>query len=150
MRKNLLIMLFILIIGTMVLVGRFHVSSRKAQNTVRIEFKDNSNYFREVAGFLLSYPGQDLRISDNPYVSSNDAIINEKVYQTEAGKKISELGYDLIRTELEGGVYFYRYRIRDLGRGLMYYPNGFRLEYNKQVIDYIPLTEDGWYYFAEQ
>ena len=139
MKKHILIVVALGIILLVYGCSRFHISSKEAQDIVKRDFSEHSEDFKIIADLLLAYTDRDISISDNKYDTSTDMTINNDIYQMEAGKNLSELGYDLITKPLEGGVYFYRFRQPFLGRGLMYYPNGFCPEYNhyNRIIMYL-------------
>lgn len=90
---------------------------------------DNYNLFMEITNNLLS---------------ENDAADKTPHMET-----LNNLGYDIIRKE-NGGVYFYRFRQPFLGRGIMYYPDGFQSDYNPLIISYKSIKDEKWYFFVEE
>lgn len=127
----------------------FFVDSEEAEQIVLRDYTENKAYFNEVAALLLNYSETDLRFSNDSNVTPTDLTKNEYFYKNNATKSVDKLGYDVIAKSYENGIYFFRFRQPFLGRGLMYYKNGFCPDYNENIIKYLPITEDGWYYFEE-
>ena len=147
---------FIIIIAFLALIAalfyacdQVDISRKEGIEIVTTEFEKYDDDFKEIAALMLTYTNKEVQITTSEY-APNDSEVSEIIYQNEAGQRISNLGYDMIRKTLDGGVYFFRFRMPKSGRGLMYYPNGFQPEYNGLITEYIPLTEDGWYYFAQK
>lgn len=150
---HIILLLCVLILAILSIYGfsRLYIDSEEVCNTVKNDYNKNSEYFEEIATLLLKYNDVGIRISNDK--SNNwggtEKEVNEIVLQSYEWKYINKLGYNLITKPYDGGVYFYRFRQIGVGRGIMYYPNDFQPEHNRLIVECVPITDDGWYYFTE-
>ena len=132
-------------------IEHININNREAYEIIAGEYLENQSYFEEIANLLLQYDDVGIQITADE--KSNYGLTEKKVYdilkETDAWEYMINSGYAMVSKPLDGGVYFYRFRQIGLGRGVMYYPDGFIPEYNDRIAEYISLS-DGWYFFAEE
>lgn len=109
--------------------------------------------FDQVAQYLINYDypiiyaRKDNIISDDREQTVN-SIVSKELFDSEFGRKLEIAGYFKFSKDM-GGVYLYKYRDFDCARGLMYYPNGFKNEYN-ELIKTFEEVRNNWYYFEQR
>ena len=149
--KKITLIISIIVAISFCVIAHININNKEAYETVKNEYFENQTYFEEIANLLLQY--EDVGIQITADEKSNYGLTEKKVYdilkETDAWEYMINSGYAMVSKPLDGGVYFYRFRQIGLGRGVMYYPDGFIPEYNDRIAEYIALS-DGWYFFAEE
>ena len=123
------------------------------KNNIIRDYDELKYDFYQVAQYLIDYDYSIIyarkdNIIDDDKEQTINSIVSKDLFGSEFGMKIEAAGYFKFSKDM-GGIYIYKYRDFDCARGLMYYPNGFKNEYNELIKNFEEI-EDNWYYFEQR
>lgn len=118
-----------------------------------MEYKLFTKDFIHIADYLTNYDYPIIYASQDNIITTDDEqtinrLVSIEMFKMKSCRKLHLLGYKKFNKD-DGGIYFYRYMYLAKTTGIMYYPDGFKTEYNG-LITKSEEFDNGWYYFEQR
>lgn len=152
-KKKRAIVLLPCLILVCILVLDIFIKPVFRQMTIQDDYKKLQSDFEQIANILINYDYPFIYVERSNIISDDreqtiNSIVSIELLNSPSGATLEKAGYREFE-KTNGGIYFCKYYDIDRIRGVMYYPNGFQVEFNELVTKSEGISKN-WYYFEQE